>query len=84
MEITKVNQTSNLKQSIVKNRENSVADFGNIEHRLQFVDTVNGVEYINDSKATDINSTWYSLEYMNKSVIWIVGTTDIDADYSLF
>jgi UDP-N-acetylmuramoylalanine--D-glutamate ligase len=42
------------------------------------------VEYINDSKSTDENSTWYSLDFMNKPVVWIVGTPDSEIDYELF
>ena len=65
-------------------RKNSLADFGSIEHRLELVDTLEGVDFINDSKATDVNSTWYSLYYMNQPVVWILGTNDQDTDYSLF
>ncbi|MBN4062047.1 MAG: hypothetical protein COA57_02710 [Flavobacteriales bacterium] len=73
-----------LESQLLKARESSVAEFGNIEHRLEFVAEVNGVEYINDSKATDFNSTWYSLEFMAKPVIWIVGVSENEQDYSLF
>lgn len=60
----------------------ALADFENIEHRLEFVAQVNGVDFINDSKATNINSTWYALESMKKQVIWIVGGVDKGNDYS--
>lgn len=59
----------------------SLQDFQNIEHRLEFVATVNGVEFINDSKATNVNSAWYALESMNKPVIWICGGQDKGNDY---
>jgi UDP-N-acetylmuramoylalanine--D-glutamate ligase len=59
----------------------SLQDFQNIEHRLEFVATVNGVEFINDSKATNVNSTWYALESMQKPVIWICGGQDKGNDY---
>jgi UDP-N-acetylmuramoylalanine--D-glutamate ligase len=60
----------------------SLSDFQNVEHRLERVATVNGIEFINDSKATNVNSTWYALETMEKPVIWIVGGTDKGNDYS--
>lgn len=60
----------------------SLMDFKNVEHRLEFVANVNEVEYINDSKATNTNSAWYALESMRKPVIWIVGGEDKGNDYS--
>ena len=42
------------------------SDFQNVEHRLEFVARVHGIEFINDSKATNVNSTWYALESMSK------------------
>ena len=51
----------------------SLSDFKNIEHRLEFVASVHGIDFINDSKATNVNSTWYALESMKKPVIWIAG-----------
>jgi UDP-N-acetylmuramoylalanine--D-glutamate ligase len=60
----------------------SLSDFQNVEHRLEFVARVNGIEFINDSKATNINSTWYALESMEKSTVWIVGGVDKGNDYS--
>jgi len=61
----------------------SLADFQNIEHRLEYVVKVHGIEYINDSKATNVNSTWYALESMSKPVIWIAGGIDKGNDYSI-
>jgi UDP-N-acetylmuramoylalanine--D-glutamate ligase len=61
----------------------SLADFQNIEHRLEFVATIHGVEFINDSKATNVNSAWYALESMSRPVVWIVGGTDKGNDYSI-
>lgn len=58
-----------------------LADFKNIEHRLEFVAKVNGIEFINDSKATNVNSTWYALECMDKPTVWIVGGVDKGNDY---
>ncbi len=59
----------------------SFSDFKNIEHRLEHVMTVHGIEFINDSKATNINSTWYALECMQKPIVWIVGGVDKGNDY---
>ena len=61
----------------------SFADFENIEHRLEFVNTVHGIDFINDSKATNVNSTWYALESMQKPVIWIAGGVDKGNDYTM-
>ncbi|HNY06464.1 MAG TPA: UDP-N-acetylmuramoyl-L-alanine--D-glutamate ligase [Bacteroidales bacterium] len=60
-----------------------LSDFQNIEHRLERVANIHGIEFINDSKATNVNSTWYALESMQKPVIWIVGGLDKGNDYSL-
>jgi len=61
----------------------SLSDFVNIEHRLEFVAKVHGIEFINDSKATNVNSTWYALESMNNPVVWIVGGQDKGNDYNM-
>ena len=61
----------------------SLSDFQNIAHRLEYVASVHGITFINDSKATNINSTWYALEYMEKSTVWIVGGVDKGNDYDL-
>ena len=60
----------------------SMTDFVNAEHRLEFVATINGIEFINDSKATNVNSTWYALESMVKPIVWIVGGVDKGNDYN--
>lgn len=60
----------------------SLEDFQNIEHRLEFVSKVNGVTFINDSKATNVNSTWYALESVNQPIIWIAGGQDKGNDYN--
>lgn len=59
-----------------------LADFKNVEHRLEFVAEINNIRFINDSKATNINSTWYALESMERPVVWIVGGVDKGNDYS--
>jgi len=60
----------------------SLMDFQGVEHRLEFVTNIHGIEFINDSKATNVNSTWYTLESMSKPVIWIVGGKDKGTDYN--
>jgi UDP-N-acetylmuramoylalanine--D-glutamate ligase len=61
----------------------AVQNFESLEHRMETVSTVRGVEFVNDSKATNINSTWYALESMTKPVILILGGVDKGNDYSL-
>lgn len=60
----------------------SLADMESIEHRLEPVAKVFGIEFINDSKATNVNSTWFALESMERPVIWIVGGQDKGNDYN--
>lgn len=61
----------------------SLSEFKNLPHRLEKVATIRDVEYINDSKATNVNSTWYALESMNKPVVWIAGGVDKGNDYEV-
>jgi len=61
----------------------AVQTFQNLEHRMEHVAFIRGVEFINDSKATNINSTWYALESMTKPTILILGGLDKGNDYSL-
>jgi UDP-N-acetylmuramoylalanine--D-glutamate ligase len=61
----------------------SLSDFQNVEHRLEFVASVHGIDFINDSKATNVNSTWYALESMSKPTIWIAGGVDKGNDYTM-
>ena len=61
----------------------AVVTFNNLEHRMEFVATVRGIEFINDSKATNVNSTWYALESMEKPTILILGGIDKGNDYSI-
>ena len=60
----------------------SLTTFAGVEHRLQYVATVRGVRYINDSKATNVNSCWYALESMNTPTVLILGGKDKGNDYS--
>jgi UDP-N-acetylmuramoylalanine--D-glutamate ligase len=59
-----------------------LAAFDSLEHRLESVLNISGVEYINDSKATNVNATYYALECQSKPVVWIVGGVDKGNDYS--
>jgi UDP-N-acetylmuramoylalanine--D-glutamate ligase len=61
----------------------AIRSFEALEHRMEYVSTVRGVEFINDSKATNVNSTWYALESMSKPVILILGGIDKGNDYGL-
>ncbi|MCU0333454.1 MAG: UDP-N-acetylmuramoyl-L-alanine--D-glutamate ligase [Chitinophagaceae bacterium] len=61
----------------------AVQNFESLEHRMEPVATIRGVEYINDSKATNINSTWYALESMTKPTVLILGGVDKGNDYSI-
>ena len=61
----------------------AMQDFQSLEHRMEHVATIRGVEFINDSKATNVNSTWYALETMTKPTILILGGVDKGNDYSL-
>ncbi len=78
---------SGITGSILKIRKElvreSLSDFQNIEHRLEPVVSVHGIEFINDSKATNVNSTWYALESMDKPTIWIAGGVDKGNDYTM-
>ena len=61
----------------------SLSTFQPIEHRLEPVLSIKDVLYINDSKATNVDSAWYALECQTKPVVWIVGGTDKGNDYSV-
>ena len=61
----------------------SFSDFQDIEHRLEKVANVHGIEFINDSKATNVNSSWFALEVMTKPVIWIAGGVDTGNDFTI-
>ena len=60
----------------------SFTNFQNAEHRLEFVQKVGGIDYINDSKATNVNSAWYALESMDRPVVWIAGGVDKGNNYA--
>lgn len=75
-----------LAASIVNVRKESIRqslqDFQGVEHRLEYVATVKNVRFINDSKATNVNSCWYALQSMKTPVVLILGGTDKGNDYS--
>jgi len=70
----------NIRKEIIRD---SLSDFQNVEHRLEFVASVHHIDFINDSKATNVNSTWYALESMQKPTVWIVGGVDKGNDYTM-
>jgi UDP-N-acetylmuramoylalanine--D-glutamate ligase len=74
-----VGMVSDIKSDFIRE---CLSDFRGVEHRLEKFLSVHGVEFINDSKATNINSAWYALESMTRPVVWIVGGVDKGNDYS--
>ena len=69
----------NIRKDVIRE---SLSDFQGVEHRLEPVIAVCGINFINDSKATNVNSTWYALECMETDIVWIVGGIDKGNDYS--
>lgn len=69
----------NIRKEVIRE---SLADFQGVEHRLEPVITVCGINFINDSKATNVNSSWYAIECMETNIVWIVGGIDKGNDYS--
>ncbi|MBA7552125.1 UDP-N-acetylmuramoylalanine--D-glutamate ligase [subsurface metagenome] len=69
----------NIRKELIRN---SLMDFQGIEHRLENVLKVHGIDFINDSKATNVNSTWYALESMSTQTVWIAGGVDKGNDYN--
>lgn len=76
-------KVQSLRNQMLEARKKSMSLFSDMSHRLESVAIKDGVEWINDSKATDLDSTYYSLELMEKPVIWIVGSSDVEMDYSV-
>jgi UDP-N-acetylmuramoylalanine--D-glutamate ligase len=79
MAATMAAQLLKARKQVVKE---SLENFEGAEHRLENVAKIKGVEYINDSKATNINATYYALECMDKTTVWIVGGVDKGNDYN--
>lgn len=69
----------NVKKDVIRE---SLASYKNIEHRLEHVARIRNVDYINDSKATNVNAAWYALESMDNPTVWIAGGVDKGNDYS--
>lgn len=65
-----------------ENIRDSLMTFQGVEHRLEFVRSFDGVEYINDSKATNVNATWFALTSYRKPIVWIAGGRGDNNDYS--
>lgn len=66
-----------------ENIRESLADFKNVEHRMEKVLKIGGIEFINDSKATNVNSTWYAMESIQTPIVWIAGGVDKGNDYEV-
>lgn len=60
----------------------SLQSFNGVEHRLENVRTLNGVRYVNDSKATNINAAWYALSSYDRPIVWIAGGRGDNNDYT--
>lgn len=78
---------ASLTSAVIGLRKNSIKEavqtFQGLEHRMELVATIRGVEFINDSKSTNVNSTWFALEGMTKPVVLILGGVDKGNDYAL-
>lgn len=74
-----ISQVMDIRNDVIRE---SLSDFQNVEHRLEKFSTISGVDYINDSKATNVNSAWFALEAMTGPTAWIVGGVDKGNDYS--
>lgn len=70
---------SGIKKEVIRQ---SLGDFPGVEHRLEKVAKVNGVQYVNDSKATNVDACWYALESMKTKVVLILGGKDKGNDYN--
>lgn len=75
-----VAETFGVEKSII---QSGLDSFQNDDHRLQIIGVINGIEWINDSKATNVDSAYYALLAMNKPVVWIAGGVDKGNDYEL-
>lgn len=72
--------THNIKNPIIRE---TLTSFKNVEHRLENVLTIRGINFVNDSKATNINSVWYALEAIDEKIVLILGGVDKGNDYSI-
>ena len=79
MAATSVAQLLNIRKQTIRE---SLASFQGVPHRLEKVSKIQGVQYINDSKATNVNATFFALESMSQPTVWIVGGVDKGNDYT--
>lgn len=79
-----MNRTKLINKELLEARKRSLASFSDMDYRLESLGVVNGVEWINDSKATDLESTHYALSLIEQPIIWIVESSTLDKDYSIF
>ena len=79
MEQEELSLTAGIKKEVIRK---SLSDFPGVEHRLEYVTTVRGVRYVNDSKATNVDACWYALESMKAKTILIIGGKDKGNDYN--
>ncbi len=79
MAATIVSELMGIRKEVIRQ---SLQDFQSLEHRMEPVASIRGIEFINDSKATNVNSTWYALESMTKPVVWIAGGVDKGNNYA--
>ena len=84
MEASIQNIQKTLEDKLVQARKENLQRMADIEHRLEFVDVVNGVQYIDDAKSTDINSTRYSMDCLEAPIIWIASSNQYEDEYDLF
>ena len=75
-------RAATLSQNLIRLRNESLqdllSDFENTEHKLEFVKTIEGVDFVNDSRATNANAVWFALESMHQPVIWITNMNNIE------
>jgi len=70
----------NIRKEVIRD---SLTDFKTVEHRLESIGKIRGIDFINDSKATNVNAAWYALESVERPVIWIAGGVDKGNDYAM-
>ena len=75
-------KTTNI-NPLVQARQNSLDVFSDISHRLENVRTWNGIDFVNDSKSTDLESTLLSLESIKSPIVWVVGSSELERDFSI-
>lgn len=75
-----VANTLEIKKEVIRE---ALSDFKALEHRLEWVSDIKGIEFINDSKATTVNAVWYALESISKPIVWIAGGIDKGNDYEV-